>query len=57
MILFPDSGGSVSKSNRGSDESSSGGSGGGGSSSRSKGGLGVPAPEAGSAQPHSGALW
>lgn len=57
MILFPDSGGSVSKSNRGSDESSSGGSSGGDGSSRSKGGLGVPAPEAGSAQPHSGALW
>ena len=50
MILLPDSGGSVSKSNRGSGRGS--GSGGG----RSEGGSGAPALEAGSEQRHSSGL-
>lgn len=57
MILFPDSGGNVSKSSRGSGKSRSGGGRGGGGGSRREGGSGVPALEAGSEQQHSGALW
>lgn len=52
MILIPDSGGNVSKSNRGSDKINSGGGSGSCSSSRREEGSGLPAVEAGSEQQH-----